>query len=71
MSIGNLVLGVNGVTVLYLIHYEGLSQNETGTLLQNVTEVYYRMCQVFYYKIRQFLQNATFITKLHSTVEYI
>ena len=48
MSIGNLVLGVNGVTVLYLIHYEGLSQNETGTLLQNVTEVYYKMCQVFY-----------------------
>ena len=71
MSIGNLVLGVNGVTVLYLIHYESLSQNETGTLLQNATEVYYKMCQVFYYRIRQLLQNATFITKLHSTVEYI
>ena len=44
MNIGNLILGVNNVTVSYLIHY--------GNLLQNATEVYYRMRQVFYYKMR-------------------
>ena len=72
MSIGNLVLGVNSVTVLCLIHYD--------SLLQNVTKVYYKMRQVFitkcgsyykmrqfYYKMRQFLQIATFITNCDST----
>ena len=69
MSIGNLILGVNGVTISYLINYD--------SLVQNATEVYYKMRQVFYYKMRQFyykmqqllqiamilLQNATVITK--------
>ena len=32
-------------------------------LLQNATEVYYKMRQVFYYKMRQLLQNSTVITK--------
>ena len=31
-----------------------LLQNATAVLLQNVTEVYYEMCQVFDYKMRQF-----------------
>ena len=35
-------------------------------LLQNATQVYYKMRQVFYYKMRQFLQNATFITTCDS-----
>ena len=51
-----------------------LSQNMTVILLQNATEVYYKVRQVFYYEIRQFyykmrqlLQNATFITNCDST----
>ena len=54
-----------------------LFQNATAILLQNVTKDYYKMRQVFYYKIRQFyykmrqllqiatilLQNAIYITK--------
>ena len=38
MSIGNLILGVNSVTVSYLIHYDSLLQSATAILLQNVTE---------------------------------
>ena len=45
------------VAVSYLVHY--------NTLLQNATNVYYEMCQLFQYKMRQFryemrqlLQNA-------------
>ena len=65
MGIGNLILGVNSVTVSHLIHYD--------SLLQNAVEVCYKMCQAFYHKMRQFyckirlvtipLQNATVITK--------
>ena len=29
MSIGNLILGVNSVTISYLIHYDSLIQNAT------------------------------------------
>ena len=54
MSIENLILGVNSVTVSYLIHYDSLSQNPTAILLQNATEVYYKTSQDFYYKMRQF-----------------
>ena len=46
-----------------------LLQNATAVLSQSVTEVYYEMRQFFcyevrqfYYKMRQLLQNATFIT---------
>ena len=84
MSIGNLVLGVNSVTVSYLIHYDSLSQNATDfftkcdsyfikkcdrSLLQNASVFYYKMRQ-FYYKMRQLLQNATFITNCNSTSSF-
>ena len=74
MSIRNLLLGVSSVTVSYLIHYDSLLQNATAILLQNATEVYYKMRQVFHcklrrfhYKMRQLLQNVTFITNCDST----
>ena len=70
MSIENLILGVNSVTVSYLIHYDSLLQNATNftnfifyttaILWQNATEVYYKM--------QQLLQNATFVTNRDSTV---
>ena len=77
MSIANLILGINSVTVSYLIHYHNLLQKATATLLKNAIEVYYKMRQVFSYKMQQFyhkmrqllqsatilLQNATVITK--------
>ena len=73
MSIGNLILGVNSVTVSYLIHYDSLLQNATAILLQNATEVYYKMHRVFYYKMQQLLQiatillqNVTFVTNCDS-----
>ena len=52
-SIGNLVLGVNSVTVLYLIHYDSLLQNATDIITH-----YYTMRKLFYYKTRE-----KFITK--------
>ena len=59
MSIGNLILGVNSVTVSCLIHYD--------SLLQNATEIYYRMRQLL--QITMFLlQNATVITNCSSTM---
>ena len=65
MSIENLILGVYSVMVSYLICYDSLLQNATDIItkcdsffLQNATKVYYKM--------RQFLQNATFITNCDS-----
>ena len=37
-----------------MINYDTLLQNTAANLLQNVTEVYYKMRQIFYYKMRQF-----------------
>ena len=59
---------------LYYKMRQILLQNATAILLQNATKVYYEMRQVFYYKMQQFyykmrqlLQNATFITYCDST----
>ena len=38
----------------YLVHYDALLQNATAISLQNTTNVYYKMRQVFCYKMRQF-----------------
>ena len=72
MSIENLILGVNRVTVSYLIHYDSLLQNAanftnfifytTAILQQNATEVHYKMRQLLQIATI-LLQNATFITK--------
>ena len=69
MSIRNLILVVDSVTVSYLIHLtvyykirKILLQNATTVLLQNATEVYCKMRRDSYYKMRELLQNATFIT---------
>ena len=74
MTIGNLILGVNTVTVSYLIHYGSLFKTRqillniaTAILLKNATEVYFKMRQGFYYKMQQLLQNATLITNCDST----
>ena len=41
-----------------------LLQNRKAILLQNAAENYYKMSQVFYYKMRQFYyKTATFIKK--------
>ena len=64
MSIGNLILGVNSVTVSYLIHYDSLLQNATDIITKCdsycITKCD-KMCQVFYYKMRQLLQIATIL----------
>ena len=66
MSIGNLICGVNSVTVSYLIRYNSLlqnaTQNATAILLQNATEVYYKSCQVFFF----ITKCDSFITKCDS-----
>ena len=71
MSIGNLILGVNSVTVSYLIRYETLLQNAKDIItkcdsyfvtkchrgsLQNVSG--FLLQNVFYYKMLQLLQFA-------------
>ena len=43
-----------------------LLQNVTAILLHNATEVYYKMRQVFYYKMGQSLQTVIFITNCDS-----
>ena len=65
MSIGNLILGVNSVTVSYMIHYDSLLQNATDfitkcdrSLLQNATtitnyDVFITKCDS-YYKLQQY-----------------
>ena len=54
MRIENLILDVYSVTIWYLIRYDGL--------LQNATEVYYKMQQLVQIATT-LLQNATVITK--------
>ena len=78
MSIGNLILGVNSVTVWYLIHYGSLLQNPTDTitkydsyfvikcdksLLQNASGYYYKMGQFYYKKATVTAKCDDFITK--------
>ena len=69
MSIGNLILGVNSVTVSYLIRYDSLLQNVTDIIAKcdsyfiTKCNSYYKL-QRFCYKMRQLLQNATFYYKL-------
>ena len=53
------------IMTLYYKTRQILLQNATAILLQNTTEVYYKMRQVF------LLQNATFITKCDSTLIYL
>ena len=62
------------IVTLYCKMRQILLQNATAVLSQSVTEVYYEMRQFFcyevrqfYYKMRQLLQNATFITIFDST----
>ena len=54
--------------VSHLIHYESLLQNATDIItkcdcyfITKCAEVYYKILQVFYYKMRQLLQNATIL----------
>ena len=63
------------LTVLYFVHYDTLLQNVTAILLQNARKVYYKICQLFHYKMRKLLknasvllQNATVITKCVGTI---
>ena len=60
--------------ILYYKIRQILLQNATAALLQNTIKVYYKMRQVFHYKIRQFyynlrqlLQIPIFIAKRVST----
>ena len=71
MSINNLILGVNSVTVSYLVHYkiqQILLQNATAILLQNATEVYYKMHQVSYYKMQQFYYKMRHLLQIATTL---
>ena len=65
-------------SLLFSIHYDSLLQNArdivlkyNAILLQNASEVYNRMRQVFYCKMRQLLQNVPFITNRDSTLIYL
>ena len=61
MSIGNLILGVNSVTVSYLIHYD--------TLLQNATDIITKCDSYFITKCdRGLLQSASGFLLQNATV---
>ena len=56
------------ITVSYLILYGSLLQNAIdiatkcdSNFISNATKVYYKIRQVFYYKMRQLLQNASIL----------
>ena len=61
MSIGNLIWGVNSVTVSYLIHYD--------SLLQNATDIITKCDSYFITKCdRSLLQNASGFLLQNATV---
>ena len=75
ITIANLFLGINSVTVSYFIHCDSLLQNASDiitkcdsyfitkfdrSLLQNTSGFYYKTRQ-FDYKMRLLLQNATIL----------
>ena len=66
MSIVNLILGVNIVTVLYLIVMTVYRYYEMCLVIILKCNSYYKWRQL-YYKMRQLLQNVTFITNCDST----
>ena len=72
INIGNLTFCVNSVTVSYLIHYHSLLQNATDIITKSDSyfiiklDICYKLRR-FYFKMRQLLQNATFIPNIFST----
>ena len=61
MNIGNLILGVNSVTVSHLIHYD--------SLLRNATDIITKCDSYFITKCdRNLLQNASGFLLLNATV---
>ena len=68
MSIGNLILGVNRVTVSYLIHYDSLLQNATATLLQKCDRSLLQKVSGFLLQnTTVFLQNVAVVTNCNIT----
>ena len=63
-SIGNLILGVNSITVSYLIHYDSLLQNATD-INTKCDSYFITKCDrcLFQNSSGFLLQNATVITK--------
>ena len=66
MSIENLILGVSSVVVSYLIRYDSLLQNATD-IITKCDSKFITKCDNFIKKMRQLLQNSTFITNCDST----
>ena len=63
MSIGNLILGVNSVTLSYLIHYDSLLQNATD-IIAKCGSYFITNCD------RSLLQNtSSFITSCYSFIK--
>ena len=82
MSIGNLILSVNSVTVSCLIHYDSLLPNETAILLQNATVLLQNTtvisnCNNFitkcdsYYKMRRLVQIVTVKLEISRIQEWV
>ena len=55
MGIGNLILGANGLTVSYLIHYDSLLQNAPGFLLQSARKFITKCIRSFITKCGSFV----------------
>ena len=65
MSIGNLILGVNSVSVSYMIHYDTLLQNETDSITKcdcyflTKCDNFITKCDICY-KLRQYTRSLIF-----------
>ena len=46
-----------------------LLENATAILLQNATEDYYKMCQVLYYKVQQFITKCDSYYKMRRLLQ--
>ena len=69
-TFGKISTSVSSVTVSYLIRYDKLLRNATAVLLQNETEVYYKLRQ-FYYKMQKLLQIATTLLQNANTFSFL
>ena len=71
MSIGDLILGVNGVTVLYLIRYNSLLKNATDIITKRDSYFITKCDRNLQQNVSGFLlQNATVLLQIFTTKKF-
>ena len=71
MSIGDLIVGVNGVTVLYLIRYNSLLKNATDTITKRDSYFITKCDRNLHQNLSGILlQNATVLLQIFTTKKF-